>query len=570
MMTPPLMLLTLVCTCIPTSAQRQVSSVVPTKLGSVQGQLEQVRTQRGQVVEVDVFWSIPYAAPPVGELRFKRPVAAAPWDGVLDVSRMPESCYQVYTKDPIYAPNPSTNASEDCLYLSIWRPRCHPRADPDTAGTREPGEELATMVWIHGGGYMTGSVTTSWYNGAVLAATECVIVAAMNYRLGALGFLFLDIPDVPGNMGLLDMTLATTWIKENIASFGGDPARITIFGHSAGAASTSLFLLSPLTRNLFNNAIIQSGSPISHVARQSRQSGIEAAREFARRLNCFSESNQEICSCLMEADAGHLAQVQFELSQDYRFIMTAVVDQYFLLEDSITLLRNGDFKRCDLLLGSALDEGTYFMGLKWPNTYNFHSEETVRICEKELDDKLTQFFSDFLKQEYIAQVIREVKALYDLDSLSTEVEDASLKLLGQVIGDVINTCPVRQMAGFYSNSSQSAYVYSYEHGHDNPTVARWTGAIHGADLQFVFGWPTVDLVAFTQREAELSGAMMGYWANFAKYGHPSGHSLPLWLKYNRKYSGHVLRFSSSTAILNDVTDEKLCDYWQNLPRHYLN
>lgn len=137
---------------------------------------------------------------------------------------------------------------------------------------------------------------------------------------------------------------------------------------------------------------------------------------------------------------------------------------------------------------------------------------------QELDDKLTQFFSDFIKQKYIAQVIRDVKALYDLDPLSRVVDDPSLKLLDEVIGDVINTCPVRRTAGFYSNSTQSVYLYSYEHPHENPTLARWTGAMHGSDLQFVFGWPTVDQTTFTQREAELSAAMMTYWANFAKHG----------------------------------------------------
>ncbi|CAL1533544.1 unnamed protein product [Lymnaea stagnalis] len=553
------------------------SKVVRTTHGLVQGRLERVPTRSGHPVMVDVYWSIPFAKPPVGDLRFKSPLSADPWPGVLDVSESPNSCMQVVSDDPLYVPNPSTPVSEDCLYLTIWRPRCvsspggrgSSRYGGRQGGRRRGGDtDLATMVWLYGGGYMTGSTTVSWYNGALLAASQCVIVASMNYRLGAFGFLFLDVPEVPGNMGLLDMTLAARWIKDNIEQFGGDRSRITVFGNSAGGASASLFLLSPLTRNLFTRAIIESGSPIGHLALQSRLSGLETAREFSKSFSCYSTNDSAIARCLMQADPVQLAQDQFELSQDYRYFMTALVDNYFLTGDPFQMLQNGNFKRCELLLGSTTSEGTYFLGLKWPNEYSFSSEQTTNISDEELNSKLNQFFSDFLKAEYIPKIIADVKEVYQLDRLRQEVTDAHLTFLNYVIGDVINTCPVRHVAGFYSNSSRGVFLYSYNHAYDKPVLPTWVGAIHQSEIEFVFGRPSLDNVAFTNREGKLSQAVMTYWANFAKYGTPNDKScrLPKWPTYRWPDPGNTIEFTPAAKIRASKTEDFRCAYWNNLPR----
>uniref|UniRef100_A0ACB8EG57 Uncharacterized protein n=1 Tax=Sphaerodactylus townsendi TaxID=933632 RepID=A0ACB8EG57_9SAUR len=200
---------------------------------------------------VTAFLGIPYAEPPEGTLRFQKPRPHQPWSHILQATSFGHSCYQQSldpSSDELYSESESTlPLSEDCLFLNIWVP--HPR----------PSAPASVLVWIHGGGFLSGSGSL---DRSYLAATENIIVASMNYRLSALGFLSLP-PEAPGNIGLWDQHLALSWLKENMAAFGGDPTRITLGGQSAGAASVGFHLLSPVSQDLFAQATLQSGASIS-------------------------------------------------------------------------------------------------------------------------------------------------------------------------------------------------------------------------------------------------------------------------------------------------------------------
>lgn len=175
-----------------------------------------------QGVTINVFTGIPYAQKPIGDLRFRRPVPLTTWSSTpINATQLPNSCYQL--QDSLFAPN--TPISEDCLYLNVWAP---------VSGSSSARN---VMIWIYGGAFNTGTSTINTYDGSVLAAVGDVIIVSMQYRLGVLGFLYLDIDDVPGNMGLLDQQVAMQWVQSNIAAFGGDPAKVTIFGESAGGQS---------------------------------------------------------------------------------------------------------------------------------------------------------------------------------------------------------------------------------------------------------------------------------------------------------------------------------------------
>ncbi|NWI68804.1 ACES Acetylcholinesterase, partial [Todus mexicanus] len=206
--------------------------------------------------DVVAFLGIPYAQPPLGPLRFRPPRhPPAPWPGVLDATAHRHACYQaVDTMFPGFGGsemwNPNREMSEDCLYLNVWTPALG------------RGGGVPVLVWIYGGGFYSGAASLDVYDGRYLAAAEGVVVVSMNYRVGALGFLALPgHPEAPGNVGLLDQRLALRWVQSNIAAFGGDPAAVTIFGESAGAASVGLHLLAPASRGLFRRAVLQSGSP---------------------------------------------------------------------------------------------------------------------------------------------------------------------------------------------------------------------------------------------------------------------------------------------------------------------
>ena len=210
--------------------------VVETRDGLVRGFRKQVLGK-----SLDVFYGIPFATPPVGDLRFKKPLPVAPWQGVYNATRLPNSCPQESFN---YFPgfrgeemwNPNTPLSEDCLYLNIWVP----------SAFRQPvAPRTEVLVWIYGGSFMSGTSTLEVYDGDILSVESNLIVASMQYRVGAFGFLHLGTPEAPGNVGLFDQSLALKWLKDNIGFFGGNPDSLTIFGESAGASSVSVHFLSP-------------------------------------------------------------------------------------------------------------------------------------------------------------------------------------------------------------------------------------------------------------------------------------------------------------------------------------
>ncbi|KAK5608743.1 hypothetical protein CRENBAI_020957 [Crenichthys baileyi] len=227
--------------------------VISTTYGKVQGKLLSVPNG-----EVRAFLGIPYAKPPLGTLRFHAPEPVEKWEGVKEAKKLPNSCYQL--PDTTYPGfkgaemwNPNTPLSEDCLYLNVWSPNFNKTKSPTLA---------PVLVWIYGGGFVTGTSSLDLYQAHFLSKAEGVVVVSMNYRVGAFGFLSLpDNKNIQGNAGLLDQRLALKWVANNIAAFGGDPSKVTIFGESAGSASVGFHLLSPGSHSLFQRAVMQSGSP---------------------------------------------------------------------------------------------------------------------------------------------------------------------------------------------------------------------------------------------------------------------------------------------------------------------
>ena len=249
--------------------------IVNTHSGRVRGMTSQSATGK----QVDVWNSIPFAQPPVGELRFRHAKPMDPWgDVVRDTRALPNSCWQKidnffgnFTGSTMW--NANMELSEDCLYLSVTVPRPRPK-------------NAVVMVWIYGGGFVTGTSTLEVYDPKILVSEENVIFVSIQYRLASLGFLYFDQPGAPGNMGMLDQVAALQWIHSNIVFFGGNPDNITLFGESAGAASVSMHLLSPLSRNLFNRAIMQSGSATAPWAIGNKEETITRGLNLAETVGC--------------------------------------------------------------------------------------------------------------------------------------------------------------------------------------------------------------------------------------------------------------------------------------------
>uniref|UniRef100_A0A1A9WHS6 Carboxylic ester hydrolase n=1 Tax=Glossina brevipalpis TaxID=37001 RepID=A0A1A9WHS6_9MUSC len=366
--------------------------IVQTTSGPVRGRGVTVQGR-----EVHVFTGIPYAKPPVDDLRFRKPVPAEPWHGVLDATKLPATCVQEryeyfpgFSGEEIW--NPNTNVSEDCLFINIWAPAKarirHGRGanggehnaknqDQDHGqhgimAQNSSSSGLPILIWIYGGGFMTGSATLDIYNADIMSAVGNVIVASFQYRVGAFGFLHLSpvMPgfeeEAPGNVGLWDQALAIRWLKENARAFGGNPDWMTLFGESAGSSSVNAQLMSPVTRGLVKRGMMQSGTMNAPWSHMTSEKAVEIGKSLINDCNCnvslLTENPQAVMACMRAVDAKTISVQQWNsYSGILSFPSAPTIDGAFLPADPMTLLKTADLTGYDIMIGNVKDEGTYFL-----------------------------------------------------------------------------------------------------------------------------------------------------------------------------------------------------------------
>ena len=290
-----------------------------------------------------IFNSIPFAKPPTGNRRFAYPERMDPWEDIKDVTRKPFSCYQpldqAFNQFKGVDMWNAKNKSEDCLYLTIWTPSL-----PDGHGQRAP---LPVLVWIYGGGFYSGTTTLDLYDGRVLASRTRMVVVSIQYRVSTLGFMYLGDSEAPGNQGLMDQVMGLEWIYNRIEHFGGDQHQITIFGESAGAVSVAYHMISKSSRDLFNRAILQSGSALCRWALETPEVAKKRYLELAEFVGCDpKQPTNELISCLRQADAMQLSEDVFATTNDYNFVTSvlATIDGQFLTEHPKESIAKGNFK----------------------------------------------------------------------------------------------------------------------------------------------------------------------------------------------------------------------------------
>ena len=468
-------------------------------LAHAQGLCDQsVSTKQGPVLgkqdkksNVCVFKGIPYAQPPVKELRWRAPQAPIQRSQVLQAFEFGPSCLQ---NEDITSGGKSKSYSEDCLTLNIFRPA-------------KPGV-FPVMFWIHGGGYTQGAGSYEMYNGAPLAGTEDVVVVSINYRLGFFGFLAL--PDLAkedpnhstGNYGILDQVAALKWVSENISNFGGDPKNVTIFGESAGGVSVCTLLATPLAAGLFQRGIIESGG--CDLA-DALEKGYEQGQSLAKALNC--EGNDAL-SCLRQKPAKSLLLPSKDLITD----AATHIDHYVLLDQPVEVIKKGNFNRVPMIIGSNRDEFNLIM-LLTPGGV-FASRKTV---EKNLERQLGPRAQDVLK-------------LYSFDDYPRPAY-----LMGAAFTDGFGS------RAFAAAEAMAPYtpVYLYRFDWDEERLGKIIGAFHGLEIPFVFGTLDVknaNIHILLKPKAVASGRplskkMMKYWATFAKTGDPNSPGLEKWPAY---------------------------------------
>lgn len=322
-----------------------------------------------------IYKGIPFAASPVGDLRWRPPQPVKSWDGVRKADKYASACPQIQFDIPIF---PKVETSEDCLYLNVWTP------------AQSPTESLPVMVWIYGGGFAMGSTSMPLYSGEQLAKMG-VIVVSVAYRVGPLGFLAhpeltAESPQkVSGNYGLLDQIAGLQWVQRNIKAFGGDPDRVTVFGESAGGISVSMLAASPLAQGFFQRAICESGGSFNPVRKEKETgsmqllAGAEAAGvEFAQRLGAKS-----LAELRRIAPEKWLKDPAAQMGGCW-----PVVDGYVIVGDQYQLYEAGKYNDVPVLIGTNSDEGSMFVRATTPEQY----EKDIRARFGPFADKVLQLY----------------------------------------------------------------------------------------------------------------------------------------------------------------------------------
>ncbi|XP_070503332.1 acetylcholinesterase isoform X1 [Chironomus tepperi] len=514
--------------------------VVQTTSGPIRGSSTSVEGH-----EVHIFYGIPFAKPPIDSLRFRKPVPSEPWHGVYDATRLPPSCIQErYEYFPGFAGeemwNPNTNVSEDCLYLNIWAPakarlrHVHENGKHGNGNHHENLNDhrdhdnneggLPMLIWIYGGGYMSGTSTLDIYNAKTLAAVGNVIVASMNYRVGAFGFLYLApfLPghedEAPGNQGMWDQALAIRWLKDNARAFGGDPSMITLFGESAGGGSVSLHLLSPVTRGLVTRGILQSGTlnaPWSHMTS-------EAAAQIGELLvddcNCnassLKDSPRAVLNCMRSVDAKSISVQQWNsYSGILGFPSAPTIDGDFMPSDPTTMLATANLENIDILVGSNRDEGTYFLLYDFIDYFD-RSLPTQLSREKFLDIMNTIFTK-------ASQPEREA-IIFQYTSYETANDDyQNQQQVAKAVADHFFICPTNEFAIGLADRGANVYYYYFTHRTSTSLWGEWMGVMHADEVEYIFGHPLNTTLQYRQRERDLSRMMVQSVSKFARTGNPS-------------------------------------------------
>ncbi|MBF4470564.1 carboxylesterase/lipase family protein [Flavobacterium sp. HJJ] len=469
----------------------------------------QVQVKQGQLLGTAedgllVFKGIPFAKPPVGDLRWRAPQPVKKWDGVLQVNK--------FAPGPIQGGNPPSGKSEDCLYLNVWTP------------AKSAKEKVPVLVWIYGGGFGAGATSEASYNGKNLAK-KGVILVSIAYRVGQLGFmahpeLSAENPkNVSGNYGLLDMIAGLQWVKENIAAFGGDPNKVTIFGESAGGIAVSMLCASPLAKGLFNGAISQSGGSFG-----------------PSRLTTYPGENMKTLKTAENEGVDYMKNAGVASIEKLRSIEAdklpagrgwPITDGWVIPDDQYRLYEAGRYNDIPVLIGYNSDEGASFTRTKDP-------KEFIRSVETRYGK-----FAENLLRAY-------------------PVGDSSVpKTARDLSRDAAFGWQTWSWARLQAKTGKSkVFFYYFDQHPDHPKDSQYYGfgSYHGQEVAYVFENLDKSNPQTSKSDLAVSDLMGTYWTNFAKYGDPNGKDIPSWPAFNN--SDPKLMYFNNSAYTGPVPSLK--------------
>lgn len=452
---------------------------------SVEGGRVQGTSEEG----LTVYRGIPFAAPPVGDLRWRPPQPAAKWEGVRQAAE--------FAPGPMQGGNPPSGKSEDCLYLNVWTP------------AKSAGDRIPVLVWIYGGGFGGGATSERNYSGENLAKKGVVLVS-IAYRVGQLGFLAhpelsAESPHrVSGNYGLLDMIAGLQWVQKNIAAFGGDPDKVTIFGESAGGIAVSMLCASPLAKGLFHGAISQSGGSFGP-PRLTTFPG-----ENLKRLADAERSGEAYAVSAGVSSIAELRKIDADKLPGGRGVGMSwpIIDGWVIPDDQYKLYEAGRFNDTPILVGYNSDEGASFSPPRTPEDY-----------------------ISSVNTRYGPHAESLLKAYPSGIGTSPQVAGMVPKTARDLARDAAFGWHTWTWARLQSKIGISkAWYYYFDQHPDYPADSPRAGygSPHGQEVAYVFQHLNPSSPQTTKSDLAISEAMALYWTNFAKYGHPNADGVPEW------------------------------------------
>ena len=487
--------------------------VVETAAGAVRGVNAQ---SAGAVPGVQVFKGVPYAAAPVGRLRYASPAPVPRWTGVREAATAGAASIQTLVGAAAWLYDSAEPQSEDCLFLNVWT--------PSVAGKRP------VMVWLHGGAWRTGHGAVAGTDGARLAAVGDVVVVTINYRLGALGWLAhpeLADPETgaAANWGLQDQVAALRWVRDNIAAFGGDPANVTLFGQSAGGSSTASIIQDPRTAGLVHRAIIESGSLHGAPGFPEMETAAAYAEALAKRLGVGVRG-------LREVEATTLHRTELELARDPAMVRRLGRPPVLPVLDGVVLKtwpRDGAMAPVPLLIGTTATEGIFWYDLIAPD-----GQKVPGLKPPGSMEELAAMTADLaaIYRPEAAERARTVVPAYQAAARARGTADTPLALWVALYTDIVfrlraRAAAQRQASASASAAGQPVYLYEFQHGLQAPAH----GVPHTSEIPFVFGTYAgpffADKVGAGPNEVALSEAVLAAWAQFAHAGRLDGGWAPV-------------------------------------------
>ncbi len=504
---------------VPTPAPQSETSLVQTATGIVRGKVEW---------DHRLFAGIPYAAPPVGPLRFRPPAPAQPWAGIRDATEPGPRCIQ----DPSADPEFGKQSDEDCLSLNVWTPAM-------------TGSPRAVIVWIHGGAFTGGS--GSIYDGGWLVSRGDIIVVTVNYRLGTLGFLAhpaLGPPADVGNYGLQDQQAALRWVQENIAEFGGDPDEVTVAGESAGGMSVCDHLVAPGSMGLFRAAIIQS-APCG--AQADLPTAERRSVDYATKAGCGDPRTAADCLRSLPLDKLREPVTFYNIGEDA--LPGPVTGSAALPVDPVTAMAENRAARVPVLMGTNRDEFTLFVALQYLRSGAVYTADQYPVL---------------LRDTFGANAVA-VGDRYPLSNYGDNVPAA----YATAVTDGVFSCVNERMS---DDLARVGPVYAYEfNDRDAPvpepmrTLPFPVGASHSLELRFIFEIGGVEPLEPPQQK--LSDQMLDYWSRFVTDGSPDAAGQPQWpaLAADAATQPWMSLQPHGVRVVSDFDESHQCAFWANLP-----